>query len=473
MIHIDSTSNMPIYQQIYEQLKEKIMAGTFKEGDRLASTRVFAKNFCVARNTVENAYSQLCLEGYVLNKPGSGFIVQSMNDHLLSSMQQNDLVHESQYADLERSSFEEPEVYLYDFQYGNLDIPFPYSLWRRFTTEVLLSFDAQRINSYNDKQGELDLRIEIMKYLQEARAVSCTPDQIVLCCGTQYALDVICKLFSDDGRKLAMEEPGYNGAQTVFENNGFEIVPIPIQSDGISISDLERSSVKLTYITPSHQFPTGVVMPIQNRLHLLHWAAQQNGIIIEDDYDSELRYHARPIPSLQSLDTSGRVIYLGTFSKSLSPGLRMGYMILPKWLLPKYHTMFARYSSSIPWLEQKIVSLYMAGGHWERHIRKVCLYNKKKHDVMLKTITQLMGDKIIIQGNNAGLHILLQFVNGEKQNWLIDKAREYKVKVYPTSPFWYTKENASENTLLLGFSMLNEKEIVDGLTLLNKAWFDQ
>jgi len=473
MIHIDSTSNMPIYQQIYEQLKEKIMAGTFKEGDRLTSTRVFAKNFCVARNTVENAYSQLCLEGYVLNKPGSGFIVQSMNDHLLSSMHQNDLVNESQYADLERSSFEDPEVYLYDFQYGNLDIPFPYSLWRRFTTEVLLSFDAQRINSYNDKQGELDLRIEIMKYLQEARAVSCTPDQIVLCCGTQYALDLICKLFSDDGRKLAMEEPGYNGARTVFENNGFEIVPIPIQSDGISISDLERSSVKLTYITPSHQFPNGVVMPIQNRLHLLHWATQQNGIIIEDDYDSELRYHARPIPSLQSLDTSGRVIYLGTFSKSLSPGLRMGYMILPKWLLPKYHTMFAWYSSSIPWLEQKIVSLYMAGGHWERHIRKVCLYNKKKHDVMLKTITQLMGDKIIIQGNNAGLHILLQFVNGEKQNWLIDKAREYKVKVYPTSPFWHTKENASENTLLLGFSMLNEKEIVDGLTLLNKAWFDQ
>ena len=473
MIHIDSTSNMPIYQQIYEQLKEKIMAGTFKEGDRLTSTRVFAKNFCVARNTVENAYSQLCLEGYVLNKPGSGFIVQSMNDHLLSSMHQNDLVNESQYADLERSSFEDPEVYLYDFQYGNLDIPFPYSLWRRFTTEVLLSFDAQRINSYNDKQGELDLRIEIMKYLQEARAVSCTPDQIVLCCGTQYALDVICKLFSDDGRKLAMEEPGYNGARTVFVNNGFEIVPIPIQSDGISISDLERSSVKLTYITPSHQFPTGVVMPIQNRLHLLHWATQQNGIIIEDDYDSELRYHARPIPSLQSLDTSGRVIYLGTFSKSLSPGLRMGYMILPKWLLPKYHTMFAWYSSSIPWLEQKIVSLYMAGGHWERHIRKVCLYNKKKHDVMLKTITQLMGNKIIIQGNNAGLHILLQFVNGEKQNWLIDKAREYKVKVYPTSPFWHTKENASENTLLLGFSMLNEKEIVDGLTLLNKAWFDQ
>ncbi len=473
MIHIDSTSNVPIYQQIYEQLKEKIMAGTFKEGDRLTSTRVFAKNFCVARNTVENAYSQLCLEGYVLNKPGSGFIVQSMNDHLLSSLQANDLVHESQYDGLVKSSFEEPEAYLYDFQYGNLDIPFPYSMWRRFTTEVLLSFDARRINSYNDKQGELDLRIEIMKYLQEARAVSCTPDQIVLCCGTQYALDVICKLFSDGGRKLAMEEPGYNGARTVFVNNDFEIIPIPIQADGISISDLERSSVKLTYITPSHQFPTGVVMPIQNRLHLLHWATQQNGIIIEDDYDSELRYHARPIPSLQSLDTSGRVIYLGTFSKSLSPGLRMGYMILPKWLLPKYHIMFEKYSSSIPWLEQKIVSLYMAGGHWERHIRKVCLYNKKKHDVMIKTITQLMGDKITIQGNNAGLHILLQFVNGEKQNWLIDKARESKVKVYPTSPFWHIEENAPESTLLLGFSMLNEKEIVDGITLLNKAWFDQ
>ncbi|SFL75782.1 MocR-like pyridoxine biosynthesis transcription factor PdxR [Pelosinus propionicus] len=471
MIHIDGTLHMPMYQQIYEQLKKKILTGTFKEGDRLTPTRVFAKNFCVSRNTVENAYSQLCLEGYVLNKPGSGFIVQNMNDQVLIAEQPKEPVHESDDADQSPLTSEESEKYLYDFQYGNLDIPFPYSLWRRFTAEVLLSLDARRINSYNDKQGELDLRIQIMKYLQEARAVSCTPDQIVLCCGTQYALDLVCKLFSDGNRKLAMEEPGYNGARTVFENNGFEILPIPVQSDGIQVSTLERSSAKLAYITPSHQFPTGVVMPIQNRFHLLHWATEANGIIIEDDYDSELRYHARPIPALQSLDTSGRVIYMGTFSKSLSPGLRMGYMILPKWLLPKYHAMFARYSSSIPWLEQKIVSLYMAGGHWERHLRKICLYNKKKHDIMLKTITQLMGDKVIIQGSNAGLHILLEFANGEKQNWLIDKAKEYQVKVYPTTPFWHATENRPENTLLLGFSMLNEKEIFNGLTLLNKAWF--
>ena len=489
MIYINNASKMPIYQQIYEQLKEEIITGTLKEGNRLTSTRVLAKNLCVARNTVENAYSQLCLEGYVLNKPGSGFIVQNINDDLLSypnisfnksrtsaPLHRKNADHQSLSGEQETfsSTHDESAVYKYNFQYGNLDnAAFPYSLWRRFTVEALSSIDAHKINFYNDKQGELDLRIEIMKYLQESRGVSCIPDQIVLCCGIQYALDLVCKLFPADSRKLAMEEPGYDGARSVFENNGFEIIPILVKSDGMSIYELERSSSRLTYITPSHQFPSGVVMTIQNRIHLLHWATQKDGIIIEDDYDSEFRYYARPIPALQSIDNNGRVIYIGTFSKALSPGLRMSYMILPKWLLPKYHTIFAGYYSTIPWLQQKIVSLYMAGGHWERHIRKVCLSNKKKHDILIQIITQLMGDKVIIHGNNAGLHIVLEFVNGEKQKWLIEKAREYQVKVYSTSPFWYIKGNCSENSILMGFSMLSEKEIVDGITLLNKAWFGQ
>lgn len=487
MIYINNASKMPIYQQIYEQLKKEIITNNLKEGNRLTSTRVLANNLCVARNTVENAYSQLCLEGYVLNKPGSGFIVQNINDDFLSypnisfnksltsvPLHQKNADHPllSSAQELLSSTHDESAVYRYNFQYGNLDnAAFPSSLWRHFTGEALLSIDAQKINLYCDKQGELDLRIEIMKYVEKSRGVSCTPDQIVLCCGTQYALDLVCKFFPADSRKLAIEEPCYDGARTVFENNGFEIIPIPIKSDGISISDLERSSARVTYITPSHQFPTGVAMPIQNRINLLYWATQNDCIIVEDDYNSEFRYNARPIPALQSIDNNGRVIYLGTFSKVLSSGLRMSYMILPTWLLPKYQRIFAGYYSAVPWLMQRIVRLYMAGGHWERQIRKICFSYKKKHDVLVNTITQLMGDKVIIHGKNAGSHILLEFVNGEKQKCLIEKAREYKVKVYSTSPFWYIKENCAENTILIGYSNLSEQEIVEGITLLNKAWF--
>lgn len=371
------------------------------------------------------------------------------------------------------SSFDdEPLSYKYNFQYGIFeDSIFPYSLWRRLTAEALLSIDSKKINFYNHKQGELDLRVEIMNYLKSFRGVSCTAEQIVICSGNQHALDFICKIFSKYSPKIAIEEPGYDGARIVFENNHFEINPISVKPDGINILELENSSAKLVYITPSHQFPMGVVMPIQNRIQLLHWAAQNEGVIIEDDYDSEFRYHSKPIPSLQSIDKNERVIYLGTFSKALSPGLRMSYMILPKWLLSKYNELFDGYYPTVPWLQQRILSLYMSGGYWERHLRKARLSYKKKHDILIQALTNLMGDKVIIHGNNAGLHVVLEFINGENQDWLIETAKLHQIKVYPISPFWYRKENYSKNMLLMGFSMLNEEEITEAVTTLERVWF--
>lgn len=472
MIDITMGSNVSLYQQIYEQLKNKIISGELKEGTRLTSTRALAKNLCVARNTVESSYTQLCVEGYVSSKPGSGYYVMNMADDSLLI----DLV-----PHLEKSSEKEHPVawadstaYTHDFQFYNLEhASFPFALWRRLSAEALASFDARKICFYNDKQGELDLRTEITKYIRDSRGVRCTPDQVVLCCGTQHALDVICTLFHDGNRKVAVEEPGYDGAKIIFKKNDFEISSITVGPEGIDLDELEHTSTQLTYITPSHQFPTGVVMPIHKRVQLLQWATKRDGIIIEDDYDSEFRYHTRPIPSLHSTDINGRVIYKGTFSKSLSPGLRMSYIILPKWLLPKYHTVFAGYNATISWFQQKIISLYMERGHWERHIRKVCLHNKKKHDILIKAINEQMGDRVRIHGNNAGLHFLLEFVQGEKQEWLIEKAREHKVRVYPTLPYWYRKERCLENFILMGFSMLSEKEIVEGISLLKKAWFGQ
>lgn len=470
MICVNNDSRMPLYQQIYEQIKQEISNGTLKVGSRLMSTRSLAKNLCVARNTVENAYAQLCLEGYLLSKPGSGFVVQDIFSDSFDFIKSVDHTIQVKF-DLRPSRIAQTE-YLYDFQYANLDhMLFPSTLWRRLTAEALSSYDSQKICDYSDKQGNLNLRSEIMKYLRESRGVRCAPEQIVLCCGTQYALDVICSLFPD-GSQIAVEEPGYDGAKIIFKKNKFKILPVSVGSDGINIEELESSPAKLVYITPSHQFPTGVVMPVQQRIELLDWAERRNGTIIEDDYDSELRYHTKPVPSLQSIDNHGSVIYMGTFSKSLSPGLRLSYLVLPEKLLRKYHEVYEGYYSTVPWLNQKITTLYMSRGHWDRHLRKVCLEYKKRHDVLVRTINDLMGNRVRIHGNNAGLHFILEFVQGESRKVMIEKAQKHGVRVYSTIQYWHGKEKSPDNCVFIGFSKMSENLIREGIVLLSKAWFD-
>jgi len=311
-----------------------------------------------------------------------------------------------------------------------------------------------------------------MLYLNRSRDVHCTADQIVMCSGIRNALDIVCKLLSDRVERFAVEEPTNYCTRAVIENSVYKIAPVVVNEDGISIRELKRSSADAVFVTPSHQFPTGVVMSIQNRIQLLDWAIQNNTVVIEDDYDSELRYHTGPIPSLQSIDKHGRVIYMGTFSKALSPDLRMAYMILPEWILSKYYSMFAMYRSTLSWFQQRVLCQFMKEGYWERHIQKLCHVNRIKHDALIRTIKSLMGDRVTIRGANAGTHLILEFPGGEEQKWLTSRAKEFGVKVYPITPFWYNKEKCPQNQLLIGFNMLDEKQIIRGVSLLNKAWFE-
>ena len=480
MICLDSESKEPLYQQLYQQLKLKMIHGEYAKGKRLPAIRQMAKILCVGRNTVEAAYDQLCVEGYVTSRQGSGFVVQDLLDGLLeypyktiAKARQKEKSKEAA-RELQQTlrTTDKPQAYRFDFQYGNLPPQtFPQSLWRRLTSEALASFEANNICCYGDKQGEPALRAEITQYLHESRGINCIPEQVVLCSGHQDALGMLCTLFADGKRTVAIEEPGYDFTRIIFENNGYGIVPVPVDDLALNLAELERGGAPLVYTTPSHQFPLGMVMPIRQRVQLLQWAEQAGGIIIEDDYDSELRYHTRPVPALQSIDRQGRVIYLGTFSKALSPGLRMGYLVLPEWLLLKYHTIFKRYKSPVPWLQQQIMTLYMAGGHWEKHLRKWCLTNKRKRDVLVQTIQEQMGDKVRIKGENAGLHILLEFLNGESQETLIEQAAACQAKVYPTRQYWHQQDKARDNLVLLGFSSLTEEAIVEGIALLRRAWF--
>lgn len=357
MLLLDKNSDTPLYMQIYNQFKNRIVSGELGEGNVLPPIRILAKTLLVARNTVESAYQQLCSEGYVEARMGSGYKVQKVEAKNGINLYSNRTDFEQTISQEQAYRQETAHIVRYNFQYGRLDFSnFPLRIWRKLLNQVLLSDDIVRITAYNEKKGDWELRIQIMNYLAESRGVVCKPEQIILCSGAMSALRLVCQLLMQDINIAAVEEPCYDSAREILINHNFQVVPIGLQSDGIHLDQLQNSNAKMLYTTPSHQFPTGIVMPVNKRLKLLEWADTNHTYIIEDDYDSELRYNSRPIPSIYSLDKKDRVIYINSFSKALAPGLRMGFVVLPEELLDKYHANFANYHCSIPWLEQKVMS---------------------------------------------------------------------------------------------------------------------
>lgn len=468
MIVIDNDSKLPLYLQIYEQIKQDIISGKITEGSKLLSTRALSTTLNVSRNTVESAYLQLYSEGYVRSKAGSGYIVEKLDKGIMWKIKSHDIDNIQKPSGRESGE----ENFKFDFKYGVLNPEdFPLRLWKKISNKCLTTLSLEDITSYGDPKGELGLRVEIMKYLNKSRGVYCKPEQIILSSGSEHCLSLICQLFRKEHKGIAIEEPGYSGARDIFLNNGYEVYPITLEDDGINIGELERSSSKIVYVTPSHQFPTGLVMPIQKRLKLLDWAVRNKGIIIEDDYDSEMRYNSKPIPSIQCIDSKEYVIYIGTFSKSLSPSLRLSYMVLPPGLLAVYNKLFSKYQASVPLTEQKIIQEFMRGGHWERHLRKVCISNKKKHDLLIQKINELMGDRVVIHGKNAGMHILLELTNGLCEEEIIKRAKDHGVRVYSVSTYWMKLEGYSNNMVLLGFGGMSENNIIEAINILNEAWF--
>lgn len=422
---------------------------------------------------MENAYAQLALEGYVTPLPKAGFIVSPVQHpmHLetkSTSKEQGLTLHEGGIAQ---------EKVVYDFHYGNLDAPtFPYEAWRKIMSEVMRDsskgfFSSDGMHVYGDANGDLALRQELVKYLYRSRGVQCTSDQVVMCSGLQPSIIAVLRLLKTEYDVVALEDPTYTGARAVYHCFDCPFVAIPVNRDGIDLKILAASPARLVHIAPSHQFPTGVVMPIGKRMELLAWAEDKGGWIIEDDYDSELRYNGRPIPSLQSIDRQGRVLYMGTFSKTLSPGMRMSYMVLPAQLTAKFKAVFAGFQCTVPWLEQTVLTRFMANGIWEKHLRKICLVKKKKHDLFVGTVARLFGDRIRIHGHNAGLHLLLELPGGPGESELVATAAERGVRVYPASPFWEDKNRCPENCLFIGYGMLSEQDIVAALERLREAWF--
>lgn len=345
---------------------------------------------------------------------------------------------------------------------------FPYNVWRKISRNVLLD-DSEELLMAGDGQGEYSLRSEIADYLHHARGVNCRPENIVLGAGNEY-LEILLTQLLGENKTVLMENPGYPQAYHTFRNMGYRVVTVPADEQGLSGGTVRAAAPELVYMMPSHQFPTGSVMPLGRRLELLAWAAEQEErYLIEDDHDSEYRYRGKPIPSLQSVDGLGKVIYLGTFSKSIAPSLRISYMVLPQQLIERYRTVCGFYSTTVPRMQQEILREFLRDGHFERHLNKMRGIYRGRHDFLIGELKKRSW-VLSVSGDHAGLHVLVEADTGCSEWKICERAAAQGVKVSGLGEYALTKDGGggrNHPVLLLGYGSLTEQEIQMGLTVLD------
>ncbi len=454
MFRLDTEGGKHLYVQIYEYIKSEIRGGRLLSGEKLPSTRILAENLQVSRSTIDLAYQQLVSEGYLESRPGSGYYVGQVEElYGFGSMK---LEH--------KSSIPKREFYQVDFSTSAIDMNvFPFDTWRKLNRAVL-SEDNGSLFALGEPQGDLELRQTIARYLHASRGANIGPDQLIIGAGNEYLFMLLEKLLGRH-RRIALEKPTYHKAYRSFQSFAYEISRIPMDKFGMDVQALSDSGAEIAYVMPSHQYPTGVVMPIGRRQELLKWAGECEGrFIVEDDHDSEFRYKGKPIPCLQSIDRHDKVIYLGTFSKAIAPAIRISFMALPASLLQIYKDKYQFFSSTVSRIDQKILQQFMEEGHFERHLNRMRKTYRTKHDEMLKYLKPFYK-KFIVRGENAGTYLTLQSKAGKTEEELIELAKGVGVKVYGMSQHLHIEEE-EYHTILLGFGGLSLKEMQKGLELL-------
>lgn len=459
---LDSSGKKPLYNQLYEYIKSEIRSGRMEYNDKLPSKRKLSAYLNISQNTIQTAYDQLIEEGYIVAVPKKGFFVSPLDNIL-------DLNLKSVINSIEEiAAMDELE---YDFSYHGVDHEsFPFSIWRRLTKEAINEYDLDLLKP-GSSQGSRELRISIAKYLRHSRGVNCSPEEIVISSGTESLFQILIQLLGQE-YVYGIENPGYEKLNLLFKSNNAKFKTIDIDAKGMKIEEIEKSGVDILCITPAHQFPSGGIMPVTRRIKILNWAYEnENRYIIEDDYDSEFKYSGKPIPALFGLDTYDRVIYMGSLSKSLSPSIRVSYMVLPEILLKKYREKLSFIVCPVPTIEQKVLQSFIEYGHFERHINRMRNIYKRKREVLVGELADYIG-KVDVLGADAGLHLLLRVNNGMSEEELVKKAFEVGVGVYGISKYYYDKSSLdSVSTVLLGYAGMEDEDIRKAIGKLLRCWF--
>jgi GntR family transcriptional regulator/MocR family aminotransferase len=475
-----------LYQRLYRGLRGAMLDGRLPAGSRLPSTRTLAADLRLSRNCVLMAFDQLLSEGYVEGRVGAGtFVSATLPDTALTawsapastpSTPQPLRLSARARRILAMSRLPPPAPtgrgLRYDFRYGLPAVEhFPHETWRRLLARRARAISIRTL-WYGPAVGFAPLREAIATHLRAARGVVATADQVVVVSGSQQALDLTARLLIDEGDRVVVEEPSYESARQIFLAAGARLLPRPVDESGLDVARLP-SRVRLAYVTPSHQFPTGAVLSLGRRLELLRWAEKTGAYVLEDDYDSEFHYEGRPLAAVQGLDRSGRVLYVGTFSKVLFPSLRIGYLVVPRPLVPALAAVRWLADCHSPNFEQEVLADFMAEGHFERHLRRSRARNARLRSALLEAFQESFGDQAEITGANAGIH-MVAWLRGVPASDLPDlraRAAERGVGVYSVEPYYVRPPK--EAGLLVGYGSLNEREIRAGVRVLAEVVRDR
>ena len=452
---LDGGSRIPMYEQLYRYFAEEIQSGRLPAGTKLPSKRSLCAHLGVSRSTVENSYAILVAEGYVQVLAKSGFYVADLVPFGATTA--------AAAASVERPAPAQPRV---NFSTSVVDTSaFPYASWAKLNKEVI--YNSPELLQRGDRQGEPALRSALAAFLQEYRGVRCSADQIVVGAGTEYLLELLIQLF-DPETIFALEDPCYAVTWHSVRNSGRRLRFLPVGEAGVSIPQLQQSDASVVYITASHQFPMGVTMPAVQRSQMLHWAGSApDRYIIEDDYDCEFRYGAHPIPAMQSMDRNGRVVYIGSFSRSLAPSIRVAYMVLPEALLERYRTLFGHFSSTVSRYEQTVLARFLSEGFYARYLRRMCNLYRQRCARLTQRIRSL-DERICISGDGGGLHFLLTLPDRSEEE-LYARATASGIRLHRLSDYAH-EYPVRPSTVVLGYGGVPDEALEASAELLRAAW---
>lgn len=463
-IPIDRSLDIPLIRQVYQQIRERILNGQLKSDDKLPSTRELSSELKVSRNVILEAYDQLSAEGFLVSRRGSGTFVAK--DASLEQHEKAPSFHPLDWC--EENKIKDNII---NFRSGipSLDL-FPRKTWAKLSYTIWNETSPSTFG-YDIPEGRLELRQILSHYLLKTRGVDCCPNQIVITSGATQALTLVSKLLLSPVDTVIMEDPITHDIQTIFKTSGATIYPVPVDEYGMKTSLLPFSNnPKFVFITPSHQFPLEGTLPIQRRIQLINYSRKTNCYLVEDDYDSEFRYEGQPVSSLQGLE-SERVLYIGSFSKILSPALRIGYLILPSHLIDKCRKLKWFSDLHTPSLNQLTLARFIDEGYLERHITKMKKIYKNRRDFLIQCLETTFLNNVTIFGYSTGLHLIVELNESHLTKELLERIEQFGVKVYPVEDHTFEKGKYN-NQLILGYGHLKNEEIKEGVTRIHNAIYN-
>ena len=441
---LEKTPGVPLYEALYRCIREDILSGRLMPGEKLPSKRALCAHLEVSKITVEGAYNQLLAEGYLRSVEKVGYYVEALE-------------RPAQKEVLPAPAPKPEEEELLDLTGGG-SAGFPFSVWSSLQRQVMLDMGSRLLLPLPN-QGAWELRLAIAEHLAQFRGMQVSPENILVGAGTDFLYNLLIQLLGR-GMRYAVEEPGYGKIRLLYAAAGAECVSAQMDSLGVCPESLGQAQV--LHISPSHHFPTGIITPLSRRQALLRWAYEApNRWIIEDDYDSEFRFNAHPMPTVQSLDSRGRVIYMNTFSKTLTPSIRISYMVLPRELMERFQAGLGFYSGTVPSFEQYTLARFLRDGHFEKHLNRMRKYYRALRNRVLDVIENSpYAEQLTITEENAGLHFLVKVETDETETELLSRCRAMGLRLRTLSGYYHgAAPLGAERTLVINYSGLDEKQL--------------